>query len=67
MHMVISSMLLTVKGYGATSMSDYHEMYENWIEGGYDPAYIGEDRERKDENNEPIDPDDWADNAFDGG
>jgi hypothetical protein len=48
-------------------MSDYHEMFENWMEGGYDPAYVGEENKPADDNNEPIDPDAWANNDFDGG
>jgi len=47
-------------------MSDYHEMWESWTEGmGYDPAYVGEEEE--DHSNKPVDPDAWADDAFDGG
>jgi hypothetical protein len=47
------------KGYGRFSMSDLHEMYENWVEGGYDPAYVGE--EPVDEL-KPVGHDDWATN-----
>lgn len=42
-------------------------MFENWMEGGYDPAYVGEERTRNEENNEPIDPDDWASDDITGG
>lgn len=44
-------------------MSDYHEMYENWHELGYDPAYVGE--EADEHSNEPVRPDDWARNNED--
>ena len=37
-------------------MSDFHEMFENWNELGYDPAYVGE--RKKDDSNEP-DYSDW--------
>jgi len=50
-------------------MSDYHEMYENWQDGfGYDPAYVG-DEKPDEENNKPVNPDDWANtnDDFDGG
>lgn len=48
---------------------DYHEMFENWTDGGYheyDPAWIHEDDRH---NNNPVDTNDWArDNEdFDGG
>ena len=39
-------------------MSDYHEMYDSWQELGYDPAYVGEEREEED--NRPVNPDDWV-------
>jgi len=44
-------------------MSDYHEMYENWQDLGYDPAYVGEERE--DGDNLPVNPDDWAKPEYD--
>ena len=58
-----------MKGYGHSSMSDYHEMYDNWQDGfGYDPAYVG-DEKPDEENNKPVNPDDWANtnDDFDGG
>jgi len=56
-------MHLTVRGCGHTNMSDFHEMYESWQDLGYDPAYVGEERE--DEDNRPVRPDDWARNNED--
>ncbi len=44
-------------------MSDYHEMFEHMSELGYDPAYVGE--ERDEEDNRPVRPDDWARNNED--
>jgi len=44
-------------------MSDFHEMYETWHELGYDPAYVGDERDEEDNN--PVRPDDWARNNED--
>ena len=47
-------------------MSDYHEMFENWIDHGcheYDPRYFHEDEDEG--NNKPVGHDDWARNNDD--
>ena len=49
---------------------DYHEMYENWISGDmpYDPDYpIDNGYRKKEDDNKPVDPDDWAKEDFEGG
>jgi len=47
-------------------MSDYHEMYKDWSEllHDYDPDYPI-DGGRDDDDNKPVNPDDWARNNND--
>ena len=49
-------------------MSDYHEMFESWDDliHDYDPDYPIDNGKRFKEN-EPVDPDDWASEDFEGG
>ena len=50
-------------------MSDYHEMFESWsdVVPAYDPDYPMDGGRHKDDNLQPIDPDDWADDDLEGG
>lgn len=51
-------------------MSDYHEMFENWgdLIHDYDPDYpIDNGHRKKEDNCEPVDPDNWSGDDFEGG
>ena len=48
-------------------MSDFHEMFESWQELGYDPDYPIDGGRTQDDDNRPIDPDDWAKEDLEGG